>query len=444
MPGAVEESHSARRDRSIRLAVVTSFLSKAGTALFQLLSIPIAVRVLGREEFGIYSAVNVTLGTVSLLQVGIGPALAHGLSKAKARGHEEDARQLSSSAFFLSGGLALLAGLILAAVLLAVPLPAIFGNEFAGKEALLRTALWTGLALFLLLFLFNLTDRIREGLLEASTNNLWGAAGNVLAAAAVGIGVWFVPQVWFLVLAVHGSVVTAKLCNTVALWHAHPEVRPRLTRFRLPVAKRLFTDGLAFSAATLVTGAVEYYLCAWLAGRHGGPAATALYGVFISMTIMQLGFVMMLSTPTWPAVAEALARGDVLWARKAAKKLYLFGSAFAVCAFGGLVLLGPWVFSIWLGKDFANTPRTMFACYGLYFVAHVWRHLNHSMMVGTGQVTKLARIQFVESTLIALAAWAALHWGGIGPMLAAMGAVILVVTGWLLPRQVAGHLKGAG
>jgi O-antigen/teichoic acid export membrane protein len=441
MTGAVEESHSARRDRSIRLAVVTSFLSKAGTVLFQALSIPIAVRVLGREEFGIYSAVNVTLGIVSMLQVGIGPALAHGLSKAKAHGHEEDARQLSSSAFYLSGGLALLAGLILAAVLLAVPLPAIFGSEFAGKEAMLRPALWTGLALFLLLFLFNLTDRTREGLLEASANNLWGAAGNVLAAAAVGIGVWFIPQVWFLVLAVHGSLVIAKLCNTIALWRAHPEVRPKWTRFRLPVAKHLFTDGLVFSAATLITGVVEYNLCGWLAGRQGGPAATALYGVLISMTVMQLGFVMMLSTPTWPAVAEALARGDVPWARKAAKKLYLFGSAFAVCAFAGLVLLGPWVFSLWLGKDFADTPRIMFACYGFYFVAHVWRHLNHAMMVGTGQVGKLARIQFAESMLVALVAYAALHWGGIGPMLAAMGAVILVVTGWILPRQVAERLR---
>ncbi|MCW1926216.1 oligosaccharide flippase family protein [Luteolibacter arcticus] len=432
-----ESAHSARRDRSIRLAVVTSFLSKAGTALFQLLSIPIAIHVLTREGFGIYSAVNVTLGTVSLLQVGIGPALAHGLSKAKAQGHDNDARELSASAFFLSGGLALLAGLLLAIVLLAVPLPVIFGNEFAGKEAILRPALWTGLALFLLLFLFNLTDRTREGLLEASANNLWGAAGNVLAAAAVGIGVWFVPQVWFLVLAVHGSLVIAKLCNTIALWRAHPEVRPRWTRFRLPVAKHLFTDGLTFSAATLVTGVVEYNLCGWLAGRNGGPAATALYGVFISMTIMQLGFVMMLSTPTWPAVAEALARGDVPWAKKAARKLYLFGSAFALCAFGGLVLLGPWVFSIWLGKDFANTPRTMFACYGFYFVAHVWRHLNHAMMIGTGQVGKLARIQFVESTLVAVVAFFALEWGGIGPMLAAMGTVALAITGIMLPRQVA-------
>ena len=231
-----DSSHAARRDRSIRLAVVTSFISKAGTALFQLLSIPIAIRVLGREEFGLYTTVNFTLATVALLQVGIGPALAHGLSGAKARGNEGESRRLASTAFFMMVGMALLAGLLLSAVLLTVPLPSLFGEAFAAKENVLRPALWTGLALFLLLFVLNLTDRVREGLLETAANNLWGASGNVIAAIAVGVGVFFVPQVWFLVLAVHGAMVLAKLFNTVALWRKHPETRPAWTSFQWPVA----------------------------------------------------------------------------------------------------------------------------------------------------------------------------------------------------------------
>jgi len=83
MTHAAGEIHATRRSRSIRLAVVTSFLSKAGTVLLQLLSIPIAVRVLGRQEFGLYTTVNLTLSTVALLQVGVGPALTHGLTRAR-------------------------------------------------------------------------------------------------------------------------------------------------------------------------------------------------------------------------------------------------------------------------------------------------------------------------------------------------------------------------
>lgn len=436
-----QAGHSARRDRSIRLAVATSFLSKAGTALFQLLSIPVAVRVLGREEFGIYTAVNITLATVALLQVGVGPSLAHGLSAAKARNDDRAAGEMASTGFFMMAGMAAFAALLLAAVLLFVPLPTLFGPEFAGKESVLRPALWTGLAIFLLLFVLNLTDRVREGLLQAASNNVWGAAGNVLAAITVGVGVFFVPQVWFLVLAVHGSLVLAKLGNTISLWRKHPEVRPAWTRFRMPVAKHLFTDGLAFSACTLITGYIEYSFCGRQVGIDGGPAAMGLYGIFVNMTIMQLGFVMMLSTPTWPAVAEALARGDVGWAKRAARRLYLYGSGFALCAFAGLVLLGPLIFPIWLGKEFSDVPRTLIACYATYFVAHVWRHLNHAMMIGTGQVVRLARIQFAESALVAVAAVIGLRYGGIGTMLLSMAAVIFAVTGCILPRLVSHSLR---
>src|SRR5690606_3181591 len=139
----------------------------------------------------------------------------HGLSEAKARDDERRVRTLGSTAFFLTAGLAAMAGIVLSGVLLTVPLPQLFGADFAGREGALRPALWTGLVLFLLLFVLNLTDRMREGLLEAASNNIWGAAGNVIAALAVGVGVFFVPEVWFLVLAVHGSLVVAKLANTV-------------------------------------------------------------------------------------------------------------------------------------------------------------------------------------------------------------------------------------
>ncbi len=436
------ETHAERRNRSIRLAVVTSFLSKAGTVLLQALSMPIAIRVLGREEFGLYTTVNLTLSTVAMLQVGVGPALTHGLTKARAGDDGKLQRALGSSAFFLMAGVALLAGLALGLVLLAVPLPVIYGEEFEGKQGMLRPALWVGLLLFLMLFVLNLTERIREGHLEVAANNTWGAVGNVLAAVCVAGGVWYVPEVWFLVIAVHGSLVVAKLANTFALWRRHPLMKPRISAFDPGVARSLFGDGMLFSVCTLVPGLVEYNVFGWMVGRAQGPDDVALFGVFITMTIMQLGLVVMLSAPTWPAVAEALARDDLAWARGAAKRLYGLGSLFAVCSFVGLVAVGSWVLELWLGEEFAGLPRSLLACYGLYFVAHVWRHLNHAMMIGTGQVPKLTRIQLIESVLVTALGWLALEWGGVGPMLAVAGVTIFALTGSVLPGKVIRKLRG--
>lgn len=431
-----DTKNAARRDRSIRLAVVTSFLSKAGTGLLQLLAIPIAVRVLGREEFGIYTSISLALATVSLLEIGVGPALAHGLSKANAQGDEKAMRVLSSTAFFMMLSLAAVAGLALTLVLNSLPLATLFGADYAGKEAVMRPALWLGLGLFLCLFVLNLSDRMREGQLEVAQTNLWGAAGNLVAALAVGIGVIFVPQVWYLVLAIHGSVVLAKLANTISLWKKHPCLIPSLRYLKLEMVRHLFSDGLAFSSCFLLTVIVEYNLCGWMVGQVLGPSEVALYGVFISLTVMQLGFVMMLSTPTWPAVAEALARGDLIWARKAAKKLYLYGTAFGICSAIGLIVLGPWGLGVWLGDKFSGVERTVLVAYAFYFAAHVWRHLNHALMIGVGQVKRLARVQFLETGVLAVAAWFALNSGGVGAMLVAMAVSIISITGWVLPRMV--------
>lgn len=433
-------AEGARRDRSIRLAVLTSFLSKGGTVLLQLLAIPLAVRVMGRAEFGVYTSVSLALSTVALLEVGVGPALAHGLAGSGADPGRR--RRLASSAFFLMLGVAAVTGLALAAVLWTVPVPTLFGADYRGMEAVMRPALWVGLGLFLMLFLLNLTDRLREGLLEVAQTNLWGAAGNVLAAAAVAAGVWFVPEVWFLVLAIHGSVVLAKLGNTAAVWRRHRDLIPSWRLVDAGTIRHLLGDGAAFATACLLVGVVEFNFCAWLIGRMAGPSEVALYGVLVSLTVMQLGFVIMLSTPTWPAVAEALGRGDLAWARKSARRLYGFGLGFAACAAAGLVGLGPWVLELWLGDDFAGVGRGVLAAYALYFVAHVWRHLNHALMIGSGQVMRLARAQFFETAVLAGAVSLVLRGGGLEMMLVTMAGVILAVTGWVLPVRVRRRLRG--
>ncbi|MBK1882378.1 oligosaccharide flippase family protein [Luteolibacter pohnpeiensis] len=441
MPVTESNEAAVRRDRSIRLAVVTSLISKAGNILLQLVSIPVAFRVLGREEFGLYTTVSLTLTTIALLEIGVGPALTHGLSQARANHDSQRQRELGSTAFFLMVGLGLVAGILVGGLLALVPVVKLYGSEFAGYESQLRAGLWMGLAIFVCLFVLNLTERAREGHLEVASNNLWGAIGNLTAAAAVAGGIWFVPQVWFLVLAVHGSMVLAKIGNTIALWRKHPLMRPSVGAFRPSLAKHLFGDGISFSTCFLVTGVVEYNFCGWLVGRiGGGPANVALYGIFISLTVMQLGFVIMLSTPTWPAVAEALTRGDLDWARKAAKRLYRFGMSFALCSAVGMTLFGPWALHLWLGDRFGGTTHLAMGCYALYFVAHVWRHLNHAMMIGTGQVRRLAVIQIVESMLMIGITTMVLWLGSMEFMLAAMGITILCLTGWLLPRRVAAVL----
>jgi predicted PurR-regulated permease PerM len=63
------------------------------------------------------------------------------------------------------------------------------------------------------------------------------------------------------------------------------------------------------------------------------------------------------------------------------------------------------------------------------------------MMIGTGQVGKLLRIQLFESFCVAILGAIALKLGGLPSLLATAGIVILLLTGSFLPRQVLRLLK---
>ena len=424
---------AGRRNRSIRRAVCTSFASKAGTALLQLVSIPIAIRVLGREEFGLYAGLSMIITMVMLLEIGVGPALTHGLSSAVARGDRDGERRYYSTSFFMMAVLAVVGACVLGTAIALLSPAVIFGPEFAQHEETVRPALWLGAGLITLVFFLSHTERSREGLLEVGHNNLWGAVGNLIAAAGVGIGVWFFPSINFLLLAVFGPQVLAKLANTIHLWLRRPHLVPRLALFRGGLAVSLLKDGLAFSAAYSVVGVVEYNLAANLVGRVGGPGAVAVFSVLLTLCISALGFVIMFTTPTWPAVVDAYARGDIGWVRRAAKHLYMLAGAIGLAVLVGLAAVGPIALPLWLGDEFADVGRLTLVAFGCYFLMHVWRHVNHVLLIGVGKVSQMARVQLFESAVMLLPVWFGMRTFGVAGAFGAMALTIALLTGWILP-----------
>jgi hypothetical protein len=131
-----------------------------------------------------------------------------------------------------------------------------------------------------------------------------------------------------------------------------------------------------------------------------------------------------------------MARGDVAWAAGKARRLPVYGVMIACGCAVGMIVLGPWGFRIWPGSEFANVSRMELAGFSAFFAAHVWRHVHHMLMIGTGQLPRLARIQLAETAVVAVVAWFALRAGGLAGMLFCTGLTIAAITGTLLPRQI--------
>lgn len=438
---STQAATQGHRNRSIRLAVLTSILSKFGTVLLRIISIPVAIRVLGMEEFGVYAAITMVVSMIDMMHVGIGPALTQGIAKALARDDRKQEQGIFATAVILSTVLTVVVSAGLAVVVGVLPIATIFGENFAPFAESMRRACLIAIAIVAVELICVLVERARDGYQETRYNNAWGAAGNFLGAAGLIVGVKFFPTVEFLVLALNGSLALAKLANTVHLMIQRSYLWPRLNRFRKALVKPLLGDGARFSVTYLLSAAVEYNAIAYLIGRMVGPEKVGLYNVMITVHFSMTGLIQMITIPLWPAVVDAHSRGDAGWIRKSARRTQLIGPAYGIAALVGLVALGPWAFPLWIGKDF-SLGRPTLAVFGAYFTLHLWRHVNQVLLLGIGEVNFAVRVVIVESLAVLLVTVWGLNQGvGLLGVYSGIAICLAALSAWLYPIRFARSMK---
>lgn len=431
-----QEAQQGHRNRSIRLAVMTSIFSKFGTVLLRLVSIPVAIRVLGMEEFGVYAAITMVVSLIDMMHVGIGPALTQNIAKALAKGDREREVGAFATALLLSAGLTLVVSVILMLLVAYLPIPTLFGENFAPFAESMRRACQIAIVIVAVELVCVVVERARDGYQETRFNNAWGAAGNFLGAGALIIGIRYFPNIEFLVLALNGSLALAKLANAIHMMVQRSYLWPRLGRFRRALVKPLLFDGARFSVTYLLSAAVEYNAIAYLIGRLIGPQQVGLYHVMITVHFSMTGIIQMITIPLWPAIVDAHSRGDAPWVRKAGRRVRWVGPAFGLVATGGMVALGPWVFPLWVGEEF-SLDRATLAVFGAYFTLHLWRQVNQVLLLGIGEVSFAVRVVILESlTVFAVVAYGLSRGIGLFGVYASIAVCLAAITAWLYPLHM--------
>ncbi|MEM9282084.1 MAG: hypothetical protein AAGA96_09675 [Verrucomicrobiota bacterium] len=442
MSDTVPTSDNAKhRDRSIRLAVLTSLISKSGTVILRLVSIPIAISQLSLELFGVYTAITMVVGLVDMLHVGIGPALTRELSKALAQRNREKEKTVFTTSILLSTGLTLLTTLILALLILKIPIPSLFGQEFASVSEVMYRAVWIGLVIICIEVICMTFEMARDGYLETRYSNCWGAAGNITGALLLLSGIWFFPTIEFLLIAVNGSIAFAKLGNTIQLLIQRPYLFPRFKWFRQSLVPSIALNSIRFSVTYMFAAALEYNLVSYLIGRAVGPSGVAVYNVMVTIHFSLTGLIVMFTRPYWPALMDAYERKDLPWIDRSARKLQLGGLGFSLLCGLGLITLGPWALTLWAGSPLVDEAPPGFklghaalAAFSLYFVAHIWRHIHLTLALGVGEMNRVVFAVLSEGLILITVVAIVLSWGiGITAVYLSMAATMVLITLWMLP-----------
>src|ERR1700724_1259692 len=173
--------HRSRRSALLRLAIISSSLSKVCGLALQTIAIPLVYRSLGQHRYELYLLMTAALATIAIAQMGAGPGLTQGIARANAAGRRNQEASLINAAFRLTTVTALIGGAIVLAVLHLIPPSVIFGSPFAGERAAILTVANVCVLVGIAQIVSGVVDAALAGYQEEMFSNIGAMVSNILS-----------------------------------------------------------------------------------------------------------------------------------------------------------------------------------------------------------------------------------------------------------------------
>jgi O-antigen/teichoic acid export membrane protein len=282
--------------------------------------------------------------------MGIGNGLTARIAEAHGADDPERIPTLVSGAFYFLLPLSIVLLAVFVWVIHSVDLRALYGirSSLAGQEAGAAT-------LFLLACTFismplSIVLRVETGFQQGFVADMWNAAGSLLGLIAVIAVIHRGGGLPAMVLAMAGFPQLVTACNWIAqFFFIRPTLRPRLHLFRSRVALQLLAVGALFFVQQCF-GLIYYLSDNLVIARTMGATEVARYAVL--QRLFSIGLVTQyLVTPLWPAVGEALARGDFAWASRTARRAIVVTLFMGALCATVLLLASRYLVTRWSGID---------------------------------------------------------------------------------------------
>ena len=383
---STEDGRSKERYRRASISALAAGFSKGAALLTSLISVPLTVRYLGQERYGLWltmnSVVSIMLG---FADAGIGNVLQNAVSTANATSDRQTMRRDVSSGFFLITGFVIL---VLGFFILAyphIPWPRLFnvGSELAIHEA--GPAVAVLVVCYLAATQCGIGYRIQQGYQQGFVAYLWDSAGSLLGLCGTLVAIYLRLGLPLLVLMVAGAPLVAGTVNSVVeLGWRRPWLRPQWSYARWSVGWVFIKDGFLFLCLQIGTVALSCTPVFIVANRFGAAEAS-VYGVVYKLLSIPLTFSALFWMPLWPAYRDALARGDRQWIMKTLrwqlKVIVLFLGPLLL----GLALLTPLFVRVWT-RSVIQAPLTLALSVAVLIFCMTARGALSVLLAGCGRL----------------------------------------------------------
>jgi O-antigen/teichoic acid export membrane protein len=418
--------------RLLRRNLLTVYAAYGISIVSGLITVPIIVRALGREGYGVWAFIGSIVVFLNLLDFGIGPSVVRFAATYRGRGSSEETNALLSVGLVLYGAVTLVS--LPVAVGLAFAVPPLLGLEgdivWPARVAALIVA-----GTVVTRFPLGLASNLLLGQQRADVVN----AANALAALSyLGLVAGLLldhPSLVLLAGISLGITVLRFVLPLPWLRAELPGLRPR----RALVSRAGVRELLGFSWQNFlihVAGKVVFSTDIIIVGILLGPSATALYGIPARLFSLAFGAGTAATDLLYPALAELEGRDELARQQALLLRGLRLGTALMAVLALPLIVIPDQLIDGWIGPGFEDSAPVA-ALLGAALLLHLPAHVLSQYLVARARQRQLARAATaVVAANVAISIGLAL-WVGIWGVALATVVTEAVFVLAIVPRLVA-------
>ncbi len=384
------------RSRQVIKNVLNSFLVKIFSTIVTLSLIPVSIRYVNKEQYGVWLTISSVITWVNVFDFGLANGLKNKLTEVFAKKNNQLATIYLSTAYaillFITVGLVLLFYFIVPFV----NWNAIFNTDI-DKHVLDSTLEITFIG-FCLLFLFKPISSLLMALQLHFLNSIIQLIGNAIALLVIYFfGQYFLHPFLFLAVVMAGSYPLTLLVASIILFaRKYKHLRPKWRWVNFSYKRILF--GLSFkffviqiSVLAILTS--NNFLISYFTNNESVTYYNIAYRYFSIIIIFQT----LIMTPLWTAFTDAFTLEDYNWIKSTVDKMNRLNLLLCL-ALVVMVLASGKVYQLWIGNDIL-IPNEINILLGIYMALTIYKETYNSFINGVGKLNLQVAFSIVTIVL---------------------------------------------
>jgi len=424
---AVTYLTSSRYGRILH-AVCTGTASRILSSGLTLISLPLAVRYLGAERYGVWATITTTAVWINLLDLGIANTLTNHISRAYALDDKRSAARYLTNALWLTCVIAACVGIVLACLLPRINWIRLF-NVSGNVSALeVRHTVAAACVLMLLALPCNLVNKLLAGYQELHRGNYATSIGALASLGGLVLGVALRVSMPMLFIMSVGCLTFAALINLILVvgWQK-PWLRPGISLVDCSAMAELLNSGSPFFFIQ-VAAVVVFSSDNLIVSHYVGASAVTPYSVTWRVVGLAALLQSLIFPALWPAYAEAYAKHDFAWIRDTfamAMKGTLALNTLCVAVF---LLFGRSLIRVWAGPA-AVPPHALLLAMGFWAVVNGFMSVESCLLAALNRTRAQAVLSIIAAAVnIGLSLMLVRHIGSLGVIGGTILSYLLVLV----------------